>query len=215
MKVRSDRLPILHISAHGNDKGIGLSDGTIVTWNDLRALIGPINKALNELLVLCLSACRSAIGCSMAMSLTERPPFFAVVGTYDSPTWSETAVAFASFYHLLAKGKTIPDAVEAMNVAAGVKGFVSYKGEETQKGFLEYVVEQYNATRARERLEEAAETAQPSQEVSALEGTPNVVEPDRGLPDAVSTEGVADAASSEGGSGVVSAQGVAGIVEPS
>jgi hypothetical protein len=107
MKARDGYLPVLHISAHGNDDGIQLSDKTILNWNDLRDLLLPINKALKGALILCMSSCSGFLACTMAMHPEgENHVFFEVVGNTGSPTWSETAVAYAAFYHLLAKGKT-------------------------------------------------------------------------------------------------------------
>ena len=45
-------------------------------------------------------------------------PFFALVGSTQKPRWAETAIAFTVFYHRLAQGAHINDAVAAMNVAA-------------------------------------------------------------------------------------------------
>src|SRR4051794_5274697 len=44
MKQFEDRVPIIHISAHGDSAGIQLSSGESVGWSELSALLLPINK---------------------------------------------------------------------------------------------------------------------------------------------------------------------------
>src|SRR5919106_5159386 len=39
MKTVEDRIPIIHISAHGNANGIQLSTGEVVEWDELRRLL--------------------------------------------------------------------------------------------------------------------------------------------------------------------------------
>ena len=76
----------------------------------------------------------------MAMSAEDPElPFFAIVGSADSPTWSDTAVAYATFYHLVAKEEYVVDAVKAMRVASGVETFFITTAEEARQGFLEYI----------------------------------------------------------------------------
>ena len=41
-------LPILHISAHGDENGLQMSSGEIIDWANLRVLFKPINEALNK-----------------------------------------------------------------------------------------------------------------------------------------------------------------------
>ena len=67
MEEYSDHVPIVHISAHGSDDGIGLTDGTLVSWRNLREMLKPINAALDGNLLLCMSACHGAAACRMAM----------------------------------------------------------------------------------------------------------------------------------------------------
>ena len=121
--------PILHISAHGNDEGLQLTSGEVVTWPRLRDLLMPINHALNGNLLICMSSCQGFYASCMALSEVKMPlardiPFFGLVGHQGKPSWSDTAIAFASFYHLLTKGYYIDTAVRAMKIASGNDGFV-------------------------------------------------------------------------------------------
>lgn len=112
MAVWKGRLPVLHISAHGGTDGIQLSNKEIITWAELKELLKPINKAFNGALLVCMSSCHGYAGSRMAMHPDESDlPFFALVGSGGTPTWSETAIAFATFYHLLGRGVRFPEAL--------------------------------------------------------------------------------------------------------
>ena len=89
MRKNPNLLPIVHISAHGDENGIQLSDGTEISWKNMRTVLLPINKALKGLLLLCMSACKGFAACVMAMEAGELP-FMAVIGTHETPTWSDT-----------------------------------------------------------------------------------------------------------------------------
>jgi hypothetical protein len=110
MKQYPDRFPILHLSAHGGTTGLQLSDSDTVTWRD-RELVLPINETLGGNLLVCMSACKGYSACQMAMQADDGPhPYFALVANHGTPTWSDTAVAYSAFYHLLAKGSKVVDA---------------------------------------------------------------------------------------------------------
>ena len=146
-------VPILHISAHGFQDGIELSSGEKVMWADLRAFFQPINQALNHSLLVCLSCCEGYSGIRMAMTTESNEyPFFAIVANGAKPYWSETAVAYATFYHLIAKGEYIVDAVKAMCVASGNEYFWVQTAEEARQGYLEYI-QNINTQQVQQQLE--------------------------------------------------------------
>src|SRR5487761_2605701 len=43
MNAEAGKQPILHISAHGSMDGIQLTDSSIVSWDELRELLKPVN----------------------------------------------------------------------------------------------------------------------------------------------------------------------------
>jgi hypothetical protein len=141
MKIFPNFLPIIHISAHGNQEGIALSNGNLIAWGNLREDLLPINRALGNVLLLCMSCCHgySAIRMTMEIGKTEHP-FFCMVGPYGTTTWSETAVAFSTFYHLLAKEYYVREAVDAMKVASGNNSWVHTTAAKEQKDYIEYAI---------------------------------------------------------------------------
>jgi len=140
MKAMPGSIPLLHISAHGDSNGIGLSNGYHMTWNELRSHLRPINEALNGTLIVCMSSCEGYSGTRMAMYPTDsKLPYLVLVGCVTKPVWGETAVGFATLYHQLARGEHIDTAVAAMRTASGNEGFIVEHAEVSLKGYLEYI----------------------------------------------------------------------------
>lgn len=138
IKSHNDKAPILHISAHGFDEGIQLSNGDQITWQELREILKPICEALKGNLLLCMSSCSGISSCRMAMDLNDtHEPFFAVIGHPDKPTWPDTAVAYATFYHLIAKGFQIAEAVNAMKVASGDSSFQIITAQTAKQAYID------------------------------------------------------------------------------
>lgn len=139
MQLFPNLIPIIHISTHGYTEGIQLSNHEVISWCHLRSLLLPVNTSLNNCLLLCMSSCEGYSACRMAMRLNEtQHPFLSMVGHSGKPTWSDTAVAFTTLYHLIAKGMNVVRAVEAMKIASGDDGFLFTTAEESQRNFIEY-----------------------------------------------------------------------------
>lgn len=136
LEENPEHLPIVHLSAHGGADGVELTDGSAVSWTTLREILTPINQGLDGCLVLCMSACRGFAACRMAMQYGDLP-FAAVIGNTEDPTWSDTTVAFAAFYHLINKGRTFDDAVSGMCAASGDSNFLFISGTHAQHVYLE------------------------------------------------------------------------------
>ena len=169
MKSFPGLIPVLHISAHGFSEGIQLSSGEIIEWAFLRELFKPVNTALKGNLLVCMSSCEGYSGSRMAMVTDDSEfPFYAIVGNCQKPTWSETAIAFATFYHLVAKGRYIIDSVEAMKIASGNDSFYITTAEESRQGYLEYI-ENLDAEEVQEKLEQDVQDEPPNQLSKLLE----------------------------------------------
>lgn len=162
METYPNALPILHISAHGFADGIQLSSGQILFWNQLRELLIPLNRALAGGLIVCMSTCEGYSGQRMAMVTgSDDHPFWAIVGNCDKPTWPETAVAFATLYHLVANGRNMVDAVSAMRVASGNDNFFFTTADESKQTFVEFI-QKIDTEEVRENLEHQIEATEPN-----------------------------------------------------
>jgi hypothetical protein len=116
--IEMNAFPILHISAHGNLRGIQLTTGELVTWEELAEMLGPLHHYSGSNYLLCLSACEGLSSIQVALANPDIP-LFGVVGTSRVVDWSDNVIGYATFYHLLRKGKTIRQAIEGMKAASG------------------------------------------------------------------------------------------------
>jgi len=154
-------IPLLHVSAHGDTNGLQLSDGYLMSWQELKELLRPVNQALNGSLVVCISSCKGYSGIQMAMYPEEVDyPYFAIIGCGAEPTWGETAVGFATFYHHLWRGEHITAAVNAMCVASGNEAFFLEHAEWTRQTYIEYL-NTVNPATAQANLEDIVAREEP------------------------------------------------------
>jgi hypothetical protein len=170
MKLFPGHYPILHLSAHGSSSGLQLSSGQVISWIELRSMLTPINQGLSGALLLCMSACAGYSACQMAMQEGDAPhPYFVMVGNCGTPTWSDTAVAYLTFYHLLAKGRTIPESVAAMSSASGDSNWLVETADQSKQGYIEFLKARTTPAQAQQHLEAAAEQQPLPANAKALE----------------------------------------------
>ncbi|MFA5770219.1 MAG: hypothetical protein WC894_01850 [Patescibacteria group bacterium] len=141
--------PIIHISAHGNSEGIELTSKEKVNWKDLKLLLKPINKVLNGKLLVSLSSCNGSSGCRMSMH-DDDFPFLAVIGNKSSPKWSETNIAYATFYHLFHNDKSLYNCVEAMKTASGNNNFQLISSKIARQSYVD-IIKRNSAVNTMER----------------------------------------------------------------
>ena len=109
-----NHIPILHIEAHGSDDGIGLADGTEVTWRDLVPILGDINQACKMNLTVIAISC---MGWNLTHSLmpADRAPLFMLVGPPAAMTGEDLLAATKRFYEAIAQHVDMNKGLEAMN----------------------------------------------------------------------------------------------------
>lgn len=126
--IARERVPVIHLSMHGSPNGLVLTDGHFLPWADLNWKFRMINVKLNHILVVCLSSCYGLSGLQMLREeaygmLENQPPFRLLVSNLDRVPWSDAAIAFSTFYHLLERGKNPLEMVSAMRVASANDAF--------------------------------------------------------------------------------------------
>ena len=131
--------PILHFSMHGSTEGLALTNGEFISWFELKTALAPLNNALPNGLLICMSSCFGISGQRMAMHTDADKPFWALVGNCESAQWSDAAVAFVTFYHRLFKGAALDTAVSAMRIASGDDNFMIYEGAKVRQAWFEYL----------------------------------------------------------------------------
>jgi len=122
VKAGGLRPPVLHLSAHGFEDGIGLTSGEVVQWWDLGGLLGVLNDTVHGQLMVSMSSCKGLHGTKMVCSKGNLP-FLALIGSQGEPTWPETAIGFAAFYHNLAESGDLDESIDAMRAASRHCGF--------------------------------------------------------------------------------------------
>jgi hypothetical protein len=156
---KEEPFPILHISAHGNKDGIELTSGDFFSWKRLGDILVPFNEASGDVLVVGMSTCFGFQGLRMARRVSGSP-FYGLVGPKGEVRWDDTKVAFVTFYHLITKkGFDLNPAVEAMNIAAGVRQgtFEVVGGEQVQLEFRKKVKEVIKAHLLEKRMRRFAQ----------------------------------------------------------
>lgn len=148
--------PILHLSMHGDERGVGLTNGQVLTWDQLRYFLHPLFDAMNGGLLVCLSSCHGSHGRRMAMCSETDATFWALVTNHGQVSWSDAAVGYISFYHLLFRGLPVEACVSSMKVASGNHEFDCIYGGQV-KNEWQQVVRSISAG-MEQRLERAAQT---------------------------------------------------------
>lgn len=133
-KLKSTGLvaPFIHFSCHGYDDGIILTSHECITWEDLRDIIGSLNSKIGKVMPILskphiqispvsysFSSCRGFKGIRIQEGIWENL-FFTLIGPVEDIVWTDSVVAFITFYHqVLCKKTPSIKAVEIMNIAAG------------------------------------------------------------------------------------------------
>jgi len=131
-KGKHTAMPYIHISAHGDEDGIELSDGTYFDWCEFEEVVKDINKKIGNVMLgfnntsnvsritLCFSTCKGYHSFKIHSDGT-RCPFQATVGPSADIEWADSLTAFITFYHqCIYKGNSTAEAVGIMNVSAGL-----------------------------------------------------------------------------------------------
>lgn len=119
------QLPFIHISAHGCDGGIRLTDGTTFQWNDLRESLEDLSDAIGPAKVSGLSVSRVSLAMSTcdgfdAVKMHDECscPYAFLVGPIGTVTWPDSLTAFQVFYRGLLSGSAkIPQLIDRMNAS--------------------------------------------------------------------------------------------------
>lgn len=135
------RLPIIHISAHGCENGIQLTNqresGQIIAWDQLRKSFNTLRGMFEDLpLGLCMSSCNGSAARKMAQVVKVSDiPVNWIVGTSQTVHYADAAIAFATFYRAMQRGDEDQSLIDAMRAASGVPDFGVEFGHDLQKNY--------------------------------------------------------------------------------
>ncbi len=142
-----DRFPIFHFSAHGDEhhQGIYLTDETFISWQKLKEYLIPIFNEI-EIVPICMSSCYSSRAYQLAND-NDNPYLFLVANSQAVP-WSDAAVGYITFYHLLSKLgiDQLDKCFDGLKIASGNEDFRLYSGDKVKERYkkLKELINQYN-----------------------------------------------------------------------
>lgn len=135
----NQKLPILHISMHGNGDGVALTNNEFLSWDDLRIELTPLLNNMQGALLICMSSCFGGSGCRMAMHQKSDHPFWALIGNSKEALWDDAAVAYITFYHSFFKGLAVQECVAKMRVASGDENFMVFEGAHIKEDWASFL----------------------------------------------------------------------------
>lgn len=137
-------VPVIHISAHGADDFFRLTNGSDITWKDLKSILVPINTKCNGCLILCMSVCRGFMAYKAAETVkTSDIPFFQLIGPKENVLWKDSLLAFLIFYRrfeLLCNGK-IRELTSIMNNSISKDLFDIIEGATIQSDYHDKIID--------------------------------------------------------------------------
>ena len=116
--VRDDVLyrdvgPIIHVEAHGDEKGLLLRSADELRWEELIEQLSAINHGCGNNLLLTLAVCKGAhLTKIIKQTITGRAPFWALIGPAEEVMAGHVARGFNVFYTELL---TSFDGTQALN----------------------------------------------------------------------------------------------------
>lgn len=121
---------ILHLSMHGNNTGIGLTNGEFIYWKEFYAIFDDLNLRLGYIILpnnvrvskfdIYMSSCEG-FNAQVIKEYSEYPLYTSLIGPVTSVNWSDSLIAFATLYHnTIHKTNILKVGVDKMNSAAGL-----------------------------------------------------------------------------------------------
>lgn len=124
---------------HGKADGIALTNGDFISWPEFESFLAPLNNWVNGGLLICMSSCYGINAHCMASQNLNNNTYWALVGNSHTATWSDAAVAYITFYHLLFKGIDLDSCITGMRTASGDNNFYYIYGNQARQNWLNYI----------------------------------------------------------------------------
>ena len=154
-----DKDPILHLSTHGNEKGIQLTSQheteDLIFWSELTEYIRPIHDILKDGLGVCMSCCGGAHGTQMAKVMKKKDtPYRWIAGSFAQIKYPDAALAYSTFYRRLhCDADNIGCLLEAIRVTSGIADFDIWGGDLIQEKYFQERIEKIRQKIRQKRME--------------------------------------------------------------
>jgi len=124
----SNTYPFIHLCMHGNPLGIGLTDGSLLNWSELRNLLITHNHVKGYDPLVSMASCNGINAVNMANAYDSA--FNMLIGNTGAVLQSDVTVAYLAFYNqIFVKGANVDQAVTTMKNATGDYNFYYAIGE--------------------------------------------------------------------------------------
>lgn len=155
-----DKVPILHLSMHGDERGIQLTNqhetGGLLLWSELANYIRPIHDILYDGLGVCMSCCGGAHGTQMAEVILKKDiPYRWIAGSFSQIEYPDAALAYSIFYRRLHYGAyNICRLIKAIRVTSGIDDFDIWDGDLIQEKYFQDRIKRIITRKLEERRSE-------------------------------------------------------------
>ena len=142
-----NRFPILHLSTHGGEQGIQLTNqyGTngSISWSKLADYLRAIHEYINGGLGVCMSCCGGAHGIQMAKVIPkENIPYRWIAGSFSKIDLRDATLAYAILYRRLHRGIENTDHLKsALRVVSDISDFDIWYAEQIQEQYKQELIE--------------------------------------------------------------------------
>lgn len=129
-----NNVPLLHIECHGDaEEGLEFSNGSVISWSELSAILFPLNIASNCNLMLCISACHAASFLNQMGNFKLPCPCRILVAPATAVDPGECMRGFRVFYSSLFDSMRVDMALDAIENLKSSE--VIWLGEYAEKWF--------------------------------------------------------------------------------
>ncbi|WP_105632199.1 hypothetical protein, partial [Cronobacter dublinensis] len=131
----------LHISAHGNKEELALTDDTRISFPELATILKPYSYHRR----IFISAC-CMVNEQLATALFSKCEFYSVIGPVDEVSFSEAALFWSTYYHLMFKmdkknmsGKNIAVVLEKLSSLFDIEMKYFHKSNKNEGNFIKRI----------------------------------------------------------------------------
>ncbi|MCW8929642.1 MAG: hypothetical protein OQL19_05315 [Gammaproteobacteria bacterium] len=112
-----DIIPMLHLECHGCEQGFQFADFSILDWQEIKAPLTNLNIATKMNLMVAVAACTGGAIAKTA-SLSDRAPFWGMIGPTDSISPTDLESAFRALYTTLIQTGLPANALKAFEASS-------------------------------------------------------------------------------------------------
>ncbi|MBF0555482.1 MAG: hypothetical protein HQK96_13155 [Nitrospirae bacterium] len=108
--------PIIHVDVHGDENGIKVSSGEVITWNELQPILMSINIACCNNLFVVLAVCKGGNLLKVCYP-PRRATVWGLIGSFQNFEAQDADVSFQAFYKELLTSFDVNMALDQLNNA--------------------------------------------------------------------------------------------------